>query len=215
MTSMIIPNTGAVYNFTFIDGYEKFNGVYKVAKIMTYAEYIADSRDLMSDWFTPNEKEESDMTQLLADIREEKMLKLVQPDYDGVEITIYVSMYFVAETPDFNVEKYYKFGMVSTIGITKDPALLNFMKNTFIEIAESTFGITPEVTFVTLKEEWLTDAQYSDIVAQRDASKLKVINYYSENLRLQKQLSQANTAIKEYERLIASLQKQLNLSSGG
>ena len=95
------------------------------------------------------------------------------------------------------------------------------MKNTFTEIVEATYGITPDVNFVTIEEKWLTDEQYSEIVAARDKSKQKVLNYYSENLRLQKQLSQANTAIKEYEKLIANLQSQVSQlsqqsqSSGG
>ncbi len=215
MPSMIIPTPGAIYNFIFIDGYDKFNGVYKVVKVMTYDEYLDDGGKLADDWFKPNDKTEDDMQQLLPDIRAAKMLKLTQPDYDDVSTTIYASMYFVAETPDFNVSKYYKFGMISTIGVTKDPTLLNFMKKTFTEIVEATYGITPDVNFVTIKEEWLTDSQYSQLLADRDKDKLKIINYYSENLRLQKQLSQANTAIKEYEKLIANLQSQLSSSSGG
>ena len=221
MPSMIVPTPGAIYNFIFIDGYDKFNGVYKVAKIMTYDEYVSDTGNLMRDWFTPNDKTESDMESVLTDIRAAKMLKLVQPGSDNVEVTIFVSLYFVAETPDFDVSKYYQFGMISTIGLTKDPTLLNFMKNTFTEIVEATYGITPDVNFVTIEEKWLTDEQYSEIVAARDKSKQKVLNYYSENLRLQKQLSQANTAIKEYEKLIANLQSQVSQlsqqsqSSGG
>ncbi len=218
MPSIIVPNPGAIYNFVFIDGYEKFNGIYKVAKIMTYSEYISDGGNLMDNWFTPNEKTQADMEEVLAEVREAKMLKLVQPGSDSVEVTMFVSMYFVAETPDFNVSRYYQFGMISTIGLTKDPTLLNFMKHTFTEIVEATYGITPDINFVTIKEQWLTDEQYKNVLAERDKSKLKVLNYYSENLRLQKQLSQANTAIKEYEKLIANLQSQvsqLSPSSGG
>jgi hypothetical protein len=109
-----------------------------------------------------------------------------------------------------NVEKYYKFGIVVDAGITKDPKTLSFMRDILIEAVEASFGITPQVDFVTLHEKWLSQSEYQEILDARDQSKLKVINYYSENQKLQKQISSTNTKLKEYEKLILNLQAQLD-----
>ena len=84
------------------------------------------------------------------------------------------------------------------------------MKRNLIEACESALGITPDISFVTLEEKWLTDEQYQEILAERDQSKMKNYNYYRENLRLQKQISQANTKLNEYERIIVKLQQQID-----
>ena len=63
-------------------------------------------------------------------------------------------------------------------------------------------------------EQWLTDSEYNEVLQERDESKKKVLNYYSENQRLEKELSQLRTQIAEYERLIVNLQSQIdNLTS--
>jgi hypothetical protein len=56
----------------------------------------------------------------------------------------------------------------------------------------------------------MTESQYQEIIKTRDETKKKVMNYYSENLKLEKMLSSANTKIKEYEKLIINQQKQID-----
>ena len=52
------PTAGCVYNFTFKSGYNVFDGIYKVSKIMTFDEYVNDGGDIDNDFFSPNDKSE-------------------------------------------------------------------------------------------------------------------------------------------------------------
>jgi len=211
MAVLMLPTVGMIYKFSFIDGYTFHNGVYRVAKIMTYDEYVTDGRDILDDFFVPNDKGPTDLDNVYSEVTSSKILKLVDPDsLDDTGTKYYVPLNFIKETPDMNVDKYYKFGIIVDAGITKDPKALSFMRDVLVEAVESSFGITPKVDFVTLHEKWLSQSEYQEILDARDQSKLKVLNYYSENKRLQKQISSTNTKLKEYEKLILNLQAQID-----
>lgn len=210
MPTLIKPVVGGIYNFKFQTGYTKFDGVHKVVKIMTYAEYVSDGGDIFNDFYQPNQKTQEDLNNTIDGVMANDILKVIQPNYDTIEETIYIPTYFLEETPDYNVSKYHKFGIVANVGVIGDPNNLNFMKDNITEAFESVLGITPDISFVALEEKWLTDAQYQEILAERDENKKKSYSYYKENLRLQKQLSQANTKINEYERLIINLKEQID-----
>lgn len=210
MTMLIKPVVGEIYNFKFQQGYEYFNGVHKVVKVMTYEEYVNDGHNIVTDFYEPNGKTEEDVASTINGVIANDILKLVQPSIEDIERVIYVPTFLLEETPDYNVSKYHKFGIVANVGIIGDPDNLGFMKTNLIEACESVLGITPDISFVTLEEKWLTDEQYQAILAERDQSKMKNYNYYSENLRLQKQISQANTKLNEYERIIVKLQQQID-----
>lgn len=210
MSTLMLPAVGMIYKFTFRDGYNYHDGIYKVARILTYDEYIADGRDLKDDFFTPNNKTEDDFNEVYEEATTSKILKLISPDgLDTNTTEVYVPLNFLSETPDMNVDRYYKFGLVVEAGITRDPQTLTFMSDLLKEAVSASFGIDPKVTIVTLHEKWMSDSDYQKILRQRDESKLKVLNYYSENLKLEKRLAMANTQIKEYEKLILNLQHQL------
>ena len=123
--------------------------------------------------------------------------------------TLFASTYFLEDTPDFNVSKYNVFGITADVGIVKDVESLRFMKDNIIEAFETVLGITPKISFVVIREKWLSDTQYEELQASRDETKKGIYSYYAENLRLQKQISQANTKINEYENLIINLQRQI------
>lgn len=209
MPTLMTPAVGAAYNFTFMVGYNKFDGIYKVARIMTYDEYVDDGGDIDTDFFTPNGKSEEVETEL-DNIRSSRILKLVSPDSDDDSDPVFAPIYYLNETPDFNVKKYQNIGIVANIGITENVSDVDFIRENITEAVQSALGITPNPKLVVTKETWMTEKQYQEILKSRDESKKKVINYYSENLRLEKALSSANTKIKEYEKLIINLQKQVD-----
>jgi hypothetical protein len=209
MSTLIKPIVGAVYNFKFKSEFSEFDDIYKVVQILTYEEYVSNGGNLLSDFFEPVNKTQEDVDACIEHVRTCDMLKLTKPNEESMTETRYVSTYFLDETPDYNVKKYNNFGLIANVGIVGDVESLRFMKDNIKEAFESVLGITPKVSFVILNEKWLTDAQYEEVLAERDESKKKLYSYYAENLRLQKQVSQCNTKIMEYERLIISLQQQL------
>lgn len=209
MSMLIKPIVGAVYNFKFIPEFSYFDDIYKVVKIMTYEEYVADGGNLLTDFFEPVNKTNEDIEACIEYVRNCDILKLTRPNEASSTETRFVSTYFLEETPDYNVKKYNNFGIVADVGLIGDVESLRFMKDNITEAFESVLGVTPRVSFVILNEKWLTDSQYEAVLSERDESKKKLYSYYAENLRLQTQISQANTKINEYEKLIVNLQRQI------
>ena len=200
MSTLIKPTVGAVYNFKFKSDFSRYDNIYKVAKVMTYEEYVADGGNLLSDFFEVVNKTQEDIDACIEYVRASDILKLTKPNAESTTETLFASTYFLEDTPDFNVSKYNVFGITES---------LRFMKDNIIEAFETVLGITPKISFVVIREKWLSDTQYEELQASRDETKKGIYSYYAENLRLQKQISQANTKINEYENLIINLQRQI------
>lgn len=209
MSTLIKPTVGAVYNFKFKSDFSLYDNIYKVAKVMTYEEYVADGGNLLSDFFEVVNKTQEDIDACIEYVRASDILKLSKPNAESTTETLFASTYFLEDTPDFNVSKYNVFGITADVGIVKDVESLRFMKDNIIEAFETVLGITPKISFVVIREKWLSDTQYEELQASRDETKKGIYSYYAENLRLQKQISQANTKINEYENLIINLQRQI------
>lgn len=209
MSTAHTPTVGVVYGFTFNAGYDAFNGIYKLTKLVTYDQYLEESGNLLTDFYEPNGLEQTDLDRDLPTIRESKIMQLSPPDSLSTEAAKYAPLCFLETTPDHHVDKYYKFGIISQIGITANPAELDFMRQAIIEHVEAATGITPDPKLVTLSETWMTESQYADEIAKRDEAKKKLVNYYSENQRLQAQLRDVQTILKDYEATIIKQQRQL------
>lgn len=216
MANLITPTTGVVYKFIFEPTYNYHEGVYRLVKLMTYDEYIEEGRDLLSDFFTPNGKDDKDLNTELPKIKESRIMKLVRPDDTDATAPVFAPLCYVKEVPDCNVKEYKSFGIVAFVGITDTTEPLDYVKANIIEQFESALGIAPEPQFVITRSNWLTDREYQEELHKREETKKAVINYFSENQRLQKQLSQQRTLIAEYEKLIIRLNRQVEeLKTGG
>lgn len=208
MAYLLMPAVGSAYKFLFTSKFNHFDDVYEVVKIMSYEEYIGDGRQLLSDFYEPCELTEDDLTADLEEVRSSKILKLHKPDTES-SADVYAPLCFVSQVPDCNVKKYYNIGMISKIGITENPDDLDNAKNTFIEIIEASTGITPDPIFTTIGEgKWMTETEYQEEVAKRDATKKKILNFYTSTKKLELELAEARTKIKAYEALIVELHEQ-------
>ena len=208
MGYLIMPSVGSAYKFVFESRFSNLTNVYDVKNILPYNELLADGRHILTDFYELCSLTQSDVDKDLAKIRESKILKLHKPDHN-TDDDIYAPLFTVENVPDCNVKRYYNVGMVSKVGITEDPNDLDYMKNTFVEVVESSFGIAPDPIFTTLGEGvWLTDDEYKAEVAKRDKNKLKVMNFFKKAKELEVQLSEAKTKINAYEQLIVKLHKE-------
>lgn len=200
----ITPTPGVTYYFTFEPDYSARTGIYTLVKLMTYDEYLADGGDLMSDVFSPVNKTEEDMMHRLEEIKSSKMMKLITPDTLDETTTIFMPLAFVVDTPDHNVKKYVKLGLVTYIGVTDDPDLLAHVKESITEHIAAATGIDSDPKFVAIGETWMTQRQYEEILAGRDEEKKKIINYYSENIKLEKRIAALQDRLNAYEEIIIS-----------
>lgn len=200
---MFEPVLGSTYKFTFGVGYNKFDGVYRLVKIMTYDEYLDDGGNLLADFYTPNGKGEEDLDNDLAKLRVTKIMKLVSPDEsDESTKAVYAPWCYVEQTPDHNVNSYTDIGIVVKIGLVKDSKELDYLAENIKEATLAATGIHVEPKFVALTDKWLSDNDFEEIYNARDHAKRKVINYFTECIKLRKQIDSLNTIIQEYERYI-------------
>ena len=208
---IIAPTPGVTYSFTFVTSFASFNGIYTLVKLMTYDEYLADGGDLFFDLFNPVGMTNDQMQEDMETIRSSKIMKLVTPEaIDTEPRTVFMPTCYAEDNPDHNVEKYLRIGVTVYIGVTKDVELLTFMKNALSEYVTAATGIDPQPQFVSVGETWLTDSQYEEIVASRDEAKKRIINYYSENLRLEKRIASLQAKLNAYEEIIVQQWKQLH-----
>jgi len=218
MSYLITPAVGAVYKFKFAEDYQYWNGVYKVVQILSYDEYLDNGRTLIDDFYTACGLDEARLVADLPSIRASSVLKLTAPDDTSDQKECYAPLCFVNEAPDSNVKKYYKMGMICTIGVTEGPDDLEFAKQSFVEVIEASLGVTPDPVFVTLNNgEWMTQDEYNQILAERDASKKKVINYFSQCKKLEQEVASLKTKLAAYEKVIIEQHQELQAteSDGG
>ena len=208
MSYLLMPSVGSAYKFVFESRFSTLTDVYEVKKIMTYNEFLTDGRNILTEFYERCGLAQSDVDNDLSKIRESKILKLHKPDHT-TDDDIFAPLFTVENVPDCNVKRYYNVGMVSKIGITENPNDLDHMKNTFIEVVESSLGITPDPIFTTIGEGvWLTDEEYQAEVAKRDKNKLKVMNFFKQAKELENKLAEAKTQINNYESLIVKLHQE-------
>ena len=84
------------------------------------------------------------------------------------------------------------------------------MRDALVQLTEASLGISPDPKFMTVGNVWLTDTEYAEEVAKRDDKLKKVVNYFSENRRLERSMSSLKTLLADYEALIVRQQQQLD-----
>ena len=164
---------------------------------------------LVEDFFQPCGRSEQEILVEYETVSKSKILKLEHVNNLDIKDPYYVPLAYIQETPDHRVKQYFDIGVISSLGITEEPEDLDFAIAALTEQFEAAMGITPDPYFVTTQEMWLTEADYKAVLAERDAAKKKVINYYSECKRLQEVIIRMKTTIASYEEIMIKQHKQL------
>lgn len=204
-----VPTVGTVYYFEFLPGYNYYDGVYRLAKLVTYDKYLEDGGNLLEDFFTPNGKTQEDFNAVLPQLRQGLVMYLDFPDTLVSKAQVRAPLGYLGTTPDHNVKEYHHIGFTADIGVTDNPEDLSYVKAALDEHLESALGITPKTLCISIGDVWMTEDQYQDVLAQRDESKKKALTYYNENQKIQKRISQVQTILQEYEKTILIMQKEM------
>ena len=195
-------HSGSIYKFVIGNGLEHFNGIYKVAKVVTYDEFLLNGRNLLTDLYTPVGKDEDDLDNDLATIKSYDIFKLVSPDWMDTKDNIYIPACFVEEITEHNVKEYMKLGLICNLGIIDNKSTIDYKQSNIMQQCTATIGINPQTRFMTTGSVWLTDEDYAEEVAKRDEELKTTINYFSENKPLCTELDQANTRLQLYQEKI-------------
>lgn len=202
---MFTPTVGVSYYFTFRLNFNTLNGVYHLVQSLTFKECIDNNIDLMSTCFNLAGYTEEQYLLDLDTIKENNILKLVNPDTMDADSAIYIPFIYLDKVPDHRIKKYYKLALGLNLGVLDNVELMEATIATMKEHISAATGITDDPTLFEISHVWLTDDQYNDIEASRDQSAKKILNYFTENVRYEKEITRLRSKLVAYEEIISSL----------
>lgn len=210
MAAPFIPNINNAYSFKFDTKYASANGIYRVDRIMSYDEYVADGNDIVADFYDACGLTDDDAANDMAILRSSIIIKVSPPDDNTSTIITHIPFCFVSDTPDFNVHQYTTFGLVLYSGITDDVRKFEYLREHVAQLFHTSIGIDARPHWVAIGTQWMTKDAYDALVAEQNQQANKALNYVSENLRLQKHTTSLENKVTAYEDIIVKLQKQVD-----
>ena len=190
---------GMTYKVYFIESMSALDNVYTCMASYTYEE-LTNMSDSLLPTYTAAGLSSTDLDNNLEIHRNEIIFKLMSPDDES--ISYYVTESMLSSTPDPTIKKYPSMVMTFDIGIYPEEEDLITLSNTISEVISSVHGITTEPVILAISENWLTDAEYEEAIADKKQTAKQVVNYYSKCIELQNKLTEANNRIKTLEQII-------------
>ena len=190
---------GWTYKFVFTKEFESLNGIYTTVKFYSYDEFVNDSLNLYELLYTKVNRSEADFEQDLITIREQKIIKLKNPDnYDDI---LYIPEFIISEVPNYNVKKYAKLVLALPIGVYPGEEELNSIKDLLQQQILGEYGITDDIASIIIKYIWLTTDEYEEEKTKRNDITKTITNHYTENKKLIDEVDRLKSIIKCYEKL--------------
>lgn len=209
MSTVIIPTVGQAYNFTLNAKYSYANGIYRVKKLMTYEEYVNSRHNILEAFYSPGDLTQEDVDQDLPYLRTSVIIEVGAPDEDSSTIVECIPLCFVYDTPDHNVHRYHKFGLITYCGLTNNIDQFDYLKENVKNMFSACLGISPDPFWVDVGYVWMTEAEYEAQQSHQEEQAKQVVNYYTENIRLQAQYNSVNVKFNSYEEIILNQEQQI------
>ncbi len=198
---LVLPNY--VYYFTFVTALESSNGIYKVESLLSYSEVLEQGLDISALTYQPNGLDEAAFKADLDTIRANKIAKLVSVT-DKTKI-LYIPEKLFSKIPEISVQKYHTMGLAVNLGIIDDAELLGVVKTEVEQVIQSMLGASAQAVVYTVKENWLTQAEFKVIDDARKTSITRVSNHYVDKQKLAKEINSLKTLIAHYEQLLITM----------
>lgn len=212
---MFVPTVGVTYSFSFNPGYTDLDGIYCVTQILTLQEMLTDNNDFLKNFYIKAGKTIETYNEDLLKLKDYKVLKLLNPSTLNEDSALFVSMYYLAKQPDHNVKKYYKLALGLNLGVFDNAENMSYLTANISQMLSSALGITNAPELFVIDEVWLTTDSYKDIEDNRTATGDSVINYFSENVRLQNTITDLRSRLAAYEEIIKNIANTTTSTSGG
>lgn len=197
---LVLPNY--VYYFTFVTALESLNGIYKVESLLSYSEVLGQGLDIYALTYQVNGLDEAAFKTDLESIRLNKITKLVSVT-DANKI-LYIPEKLFSKIPEINVQKYLTMGLAVNLGIIDDAELLGVVKTEVEQVVQAMLGVATQAVVYTVKENWMTQAEFKTIDDARKVSITRVSNHYVDKQKLIKEIDSLKTLIAHYEQLLIS-----------
>jgi hypothetical protein len=206
---IIVPEVNTVYQFKLKVPFNLYDGIYRVHQILTYDQFISLNIDLYKLLYEEVEKTQEDLAIDVATYRKDQIIKLTKPhitiqtDLEKVKEKIYyIPKSLLLTSPNPNVKAYSDLVVAIHIGPLNDVDRLTFITENLKEQILASTGIDDDPKLAAMSIVWLSDDEYAAIEATRYLNKKRVINYFSESQRLQKQLASLEAELLVYKQAI-------------
>lgn len=199
---MMTPSLNVVYKFSFVAPFNVYDGYYKVLRILTFDELLADNVSLL-DLYTGAGLTQNELDAAASDFRSDRILKLV--DITDESNVRHIPMSLGELEPDPNVKAYPRLVLAVDLGVFDNVDKVIATQDTISSIVAKGLGISEDVLVFSTEDTWMTLEEYNEYEAARVARKTGLVNLYSEVQRLRKELDAANVKIQYYEEKLIAL----------
>ena len=193
---MFTPALNNVYKFSFISPFHVYDGYYRVLRILTFDELLADNISL-TDLYTGAGLTQVELDAATDVLRTDKILKLV--NIEDEDIIYHIPMSLSKLEPDPNVKAYPTLVLAVNLGVFDNVDKVTATQHAISSYIAKGLGISEDVLVFSVKDTWMTLDEYNTHEEERVAHRTGLVNLYSEVLRLRKELDAANTKIAYYE----------------
>ena len=200
---MSLLQPGWTYRFAFKSQFSSLDGTYTVVKMYTYPELLKEKLDLYDLLYSPLKLTQEQYEKDCVTYFNEGVYKLISPEDESV--IVYAPQSILATIPIYNVQQYSNLAIAFHLGTFKSGEEIQPLLNNLSQEISAALGVDQEPRAITVGKSFLTDDEYSDIVAQRKDRITSVLNYFSENLKLRKEVINLKARIVKLEEYIKSM----------
>ena len=197
---------GHAYEFSFKTGFESLNGIYRVTHALSYNSVLEAEADLLANLYAPAGKDQDDLDTDLPTISQDSFYTLVSTTDASV---IYMPASYIIGIPIPDVREYALLMLNIDLGAIADPALLQSVRDSVVQILEGGYGITNEPVVMQYDSKWMSESTYEAIEKVRERTKTGIQNYYTLSLRQAETIAEKNAKIAALETLVDQLRAQL------
>lgn len=191
------------YRFKFLNDFSIFDGVYTVVCIFSFPEFLKEQVDLYKHLYKPCNLTEAKYDEDCIKYFKESIIKLQDPN-DETNI-VYSPESIITSYPVYNVQEYADVAIAFKLGIYPSASEFKNEINNISEQIATSLGVDPQTRIILTSKEYLTEDEYKIIQDERNQYKSSILNYFSENVRLNKEVLSLRTRIQKLESYIKKL----------
>ena len=197
---MTYNEIGIASQYTFITPFQDLDGIYRLEKIFTFDQAIAERVDFVKDLYIPAGRKEEDFNDEFQTYQNQEILYLSSVVSDQ---KIPVPESILAKIPDPNIVEIDDLYIAINLGLFDDPTDLSWLVRQLEDLTTSVTGEPDTVDIYSIGKKWLTTQAFDDIkrVRQQKADQIQpfsvtVREQQEEILRLRNLVNLYETTLK-------------------
>lgn len=197
---MALIKTGWTYKFKFINAFKSHDKAYTIVKIYSWDELLKENISLYDLLYGPLNIPREQFNQDVLEFRKQNIYKLINPLDQTNEI--FVPEGILSTIPLYPVKQYGNLVFYIPLGVYEDQQGLDYLFNQVKEQLTGALGVTHDPKLVATSYTYLTETEYQEYAAERNAMTKKILNFFTENIKLRSENDTLRAQIKGYQDLI-------------